>query len=107
MRFIKVQAGLIKNCKSDLQKTTRQTYKKLLPNNNKVNKNKEKDINTVPTSSVVVKSYPQNGDNVGISRKNGITSLGDLLKGRVLKKPDEPSRIYTPWQDHALRVAES
>lgn len=64
---------------------------------NKINVNKKKDINTVPATPVVVNK---------IVDKKGITSIGALLANRKIPTPDVDNRIYTPWQDHALRIAE-
>lgn len=104
VRFLKARLSEI--TKSDLTKSLSQTKRNRLPNNNKVNKNKVKNINTVPASPVVIKKLSTSGDKSVDKRGNGIKSLGDLLRGRSVPVPDTKSRIYTPWQDHALRVGE-
>lgn len=64
--------------------------------------NKIKETVT-PTASVVINNVDKYVDN---SKKKGITSIGSILSDHKIPAPDSSSRIHTPWQDHALRIAE-
>lgn len=103
VRFLK--ARLSETTKSDLTKSLSQTKRNRLPNNNKVNKNKKNNINTVQPSAGVIKKLSTNGDKL-VDKPRGVMALSDILKDRKLPGQDTENRIYTPWQDHALRVAE-
>ena len=56
-----------------------------------------------PTASVDINNVDKYVDN---SKKKGIASIGSILLGHKTPAPDSSSRIHTPWQEHALRVAE-
>jgi len=68
----------------------------------RIKDNKIKETVT-PTASVVINNVDKYVDK---SKKKGIASLKDILSNHKRIEPDTKSRIYTPWQEHALRVAE-
>lgn len=108
IRYLKVKVGLPEIRKSEVRKTGSQTTEKPVSNKNKVNKNKLKLNNTLPATPVVKEKLSTNGDKSvdKPTRGNGITAIGDLLSKYKITPPAERQRVFTPWQDHALRVAE-
>lgn len=104
---------LPKNRKSELgkkagyRKLGSQTTGNSVGNNNKVNKNK----NTLPAKPAVVnKNVDKYVDNSRRTRDkergNGVVAIGELLAKYKITPAAERQHIFTPFQEHALRVAE-
>jgi YHS domain-containing protein len=102
IRFITRLNELVK---SDLTRTLSPTGTPTKPKRyDKDNTLKDNNIKTVtPTASLVINNVDKYVDK---SKKKGITSLKDILANHKRPEPQPQNRIYTPWQEHALRVAE-
>lgn len=101
IRYLKVKIGHAENRASETRKVARQTSEKPRSNNNKRNENKGNKT-TVPATPVVVIHNVEKS----VDKSKGISSIGSLLANHKVPESNPKSRIHTPWQDHALRIAD-
>lgn len=103
VRFITRLNELVK---SDLTRTLSRSGTRLNRNAKvkiiSIKDNKIKETVT-PTASVVINNVDKYVDN---SKKKGVTSIGSILSDHKIPDQNSSSRIHTPWQEHALRIAE-